>query len=95
MKHYKKISVTREENQFDYKTCDSCGKISKKMSLNNWSEKRYGVDEVEIRHKYGSSYPEGESCKELIIDMCPDCFECKVLPFLTSIKVITNYKDTD
>lgn len=77
MKHMKTVEVpatTREE--VDFVTCDLCGaKIE---------GRGYDVDEVEVRHKTGSNYPEGGSGDETAVDMCGKCFDEKLVPWLRS-----------
>ena len=45
--------------------CDICGGRIK--------ESRWGVDEVEVRHKTGTAYPEGGSGQEYRPDICGSC----------------------
>lgn len=77
MEHVKTIEVpatTREVVVFV--TCDLCGaKIEKQV---------YEVNEVEVRHKVGDSYPESGSVTETSVDMCGKCFEEKLVPWLRS-----------
>jgi hypothetical protein len=46
----------------------------------------YEIDKCEVKisvtHKEGSNYPEGGSGTELEIDICPECFTTKLLPWL-------------
>ncbi|MFH1116876.1 MAG: hypothetical protein V1792_23415 [Pseudomonadota bacterium] len=65
------------QNIVDFVACDICGaKISHGC---------YEVDEVEVRHKTGSSYPEGGSGTEVTVDMCGKCFDEKLVLWLRSI----------
>lgn len=71
-------------------TCDICGKNSKEWNSHlNYYEK----DDVTISHRRGYQYPEGGSGEELDLDICPKCFEDKVLPFFKSLGVKADYKD--
>ncbi len=77
MKHLKTVEVpatTRET--VDFVTCDLCGE---KIDVRG-----YDVDEVEVRHKTGSNYPEGGSGDETSVDMCGKCFDEKLVPWLRS-----------
>jgi hypothetical protein len=55
------------------------------------------VDECEVRvyvkHRDGENYPEGGSGTEVEIDMCPECFKTKLIPWLESQGVVVQRKD--
>lgn len=59
----------------------------------------YEVDECDVRvyvkHKDGESYPEGGSGTEVDIDVCPECFKTKLIPWLESQGVVIERKDLD
>lgn len=77
MKHYKTVTIPEyTKNVEDKVTCDLCGaKIV---------EKTYEENEVTIKHRYGSNYPEGGHGKEVEVDMCDKCFKSKLMPWLSS-----------
>jgi hypothetical protein len=77
MEHTKEIAVPATTRVIvDFVTCDICGaKI--------W-EPGYEVNEVEVRHKTGANYPEGGSGEETSVDICGECFDKKLLPWLRS-----------
>ena len=66
-------------------TCDLCGAVAKQ---GNWESSVYEVNEVEVevtvRRKDGVSYPEGGWGTALEVDICPKCFNDKLVPFLRS-----------
>ena len=77
MKHTKTVDVPATTRVVvERTTCDLCGQEIK--------SKRFGVDEVEILRREGTSYPEGGSGTECAVDMCGDCFEKKLVPWLES-----------
>jgi ribosomal protein S27E len=77
MKHSKTVEVpARTETVTASVTCDLCGKVI--------SRQRGNAEIVEIRHRTGSSYPEGGSGVDFEVDMCPDCFDSKLVPWLQS-----------
>jgi len=83
MKLYKKHVVPRHtETRIDKLKCDLCGAES--HDRDDWSAERYAVAETTIQCKTGSSYPEGGSGTEYNIDLCPTCFEEKLIPWLQS-----------
>lgn len=57
------------------------------------------IDEVEIevtvRHKEGMRFPEGVSYEEISVDVCPDCFKTKLIPWLESQGVKITRKDVN
>ena len=59
------------------------------------SDSYYGVDEVIIQHKQRENYPEGGFGTEINIDMCPDCFTNKLLPWLKSQGCKVEYTEWD
>jgi len=59
-------------------TCDLC----QKNFTPNWSTGYYGVAETDIRYKEGSNYPEGGNGTETTIDICPECFTQKLIPWV-------------
>lgn len=77
MKHVKTVVVPASEHQqVERVTCDLCNSEIKRTG--------YDADEVEIRHRTGHSYPEGGSGAETTIDMCGQCFDEKLVPWLRS-----------
>jgi len=66
--------------------CDLCGTESKNEEWGDGGS--YDVNEteitVEIRQKEGHSYPEGGSGTKYEIDLCPNCFKNKLIPWLRS-----------
>lgn len=77
MKQYKTVQVPATQKRIHEKTlCDLCGTEIKPGY--------YDVEEVEIRCRSGVSYPGGGSGKEAEIDMCSNCFQDKLLPWVIS-----------
>jgi hypothetical protein len=61
--------------------CDVCGLESK---TGEWERGCYEVSETEVRVKTGSSYPEDGYGVEQTIDICPQCFRDKLIPWVES-----------
>lgn len=80
MKHMKTITIPAKgpevKEVLAFVACDLCG-----VQIDE-SPGNYGVDEVEIRHKTGKSYPEGGNGVETAVDMCGKCFDEKLVPWL-------------
>jgi len=85
MRIYKEEKVTSIVEKLVETKCDLCGKIA---SRGDWESSSYEVNEVEIevvvRQKDGSSYPDGGCGTNYIVDMCPECFKTKLVPWLES-----------
>ena len=60
--------------------CDLCGFITRRL----WKSDMFDATESEVRLKTGEQYPEGGSGKEITVDICPDCFVSKLIPWVES-----------
>lgn len=60
--------------------CDLCGTTTR----NEWCKNSYDAVESDVRLKTGTSYPEGGSGEETTIDICPDCFKSKLIPWVVA-----------
>lgn len=84
-REYKTTKRTIEDERLIKTTCDICGAIAK---YGEWSSSVWEVNETEIKitihKKDGEAYPEfGDGC-ETTIDICPECFKNKLIPWLQS-----------
>jgi len=65
--------------------CDLCGKES---TTHNWGGDIWEINETElkvtVRQKGGDNYPEGGVGEEYEIDICPECFVNRLVPWLKS-----------
>ena len=94
MRKYEKKEVTEERKIFKYLECDMCKKRTNRY--NDWSEKLfYDVNETEIRYKTGAAFPEGGSGTEIEIDLCPECFKNKLIPWLKENGCVVSTRDWD
>lgn len=91
MKYYEPKVVTETKKVFKYVQCDICGTQAK--DDDNWDDESFGVSETEIKYKEGSSYPEGGNGTEIKVDICPDCFKGKLVPWLESQGVVIKKED--
>jgi hypothetical protein len=77
MKHMKTVVIPADTKQeVDFVTCDLCGE---KIKCGY-----HEIDEVKVTYKQGRSYPEGSWGDETSVDMCGDCFNEKLVPWLKS-----------
>jgi hypothetical protein len=79
-KYEKRIVPARHEDVLVETKCDICGNTFKY----SWGAGSYEVLDTEVRLKTGNSYPEGGSGEETTIDICPDCFKNKLIPWVKS-----------
>ena len=70
--------------------CDLCHD----ETVDEW-EGRFEIAEVEVKGKFGTSYPEGGRADEYDFDICPTCFKEKILPWLCEQGVDTTPKEID
>lgn len=88
MKIFKKVKIpARIAEECIYCKCDICGKKGK-YDDDGWSSNIYHVNETEIKvtikQKEGHSCPDGGSGTQHEIDLCPECFKKKLIPWLRS-----------
>jgi len=87
MKVYEtKVHPAHEYKALVCRSCDLCGKTTKGT---DWPKGfYYEVNETEIsvkiKQKEGHNFPEGGNGTEYEIDLCPDCFKDKLVPWLKS-----------
>lgn len=84
MKEYITVNVpaTTKEVQTSV-VCDICGQ--KSIYTWSWKTDNYDATDIEIMHRTGNNYPEGGSGTKFECDICPECFQNKLVPFLQSI----------
>jgi len=80
-KGYKKVTSEVERMVLVAMSCDLCRKISHKE---NWTTDYYQVAETTIECRVGTSYPESGDDRFYDVDICPDCFRDKLIPWLQS-----------
>jgi hypothetical protein len=77
------------------RTCDLCHKKARDPQSGEWGTSSYDVEDVTVEYRTGSSYPEGGGGTEYSIDMCPDCFENRLIPWLESQGAIVTEQEWD
>lgn len=85
MKQYEDISIPATTRKCLEKViCDLCGKESKRTDWwrRTWDESEYDFQETELNCRIGEDYPEGRNYDEYEIDMCPDCFINRLIPWI-------------
>lgn len=89
MKHMRteQVPATTREVE-DHVTCDMCGAEIKK-------DGNYEVDEVNVSHRVGNNYPECGCGETTIVDLCGNCFDGKLVPWLSSQGAEARTEDWD
>jgi hypothetical protein len=97
----KKTKEEKHEIKQIYQTsiiCDLCKKESEQAD--HWVRQMperavITTDEnsITLTHKFGKRYPEGGWGQVLEIDICPECLQNKVLPFLKEQGCSVEYQD--
>lgn len=65
-------------------SCDfRCGRTTK--NLDNWTTERFARSKVRVEFDSGDSFPEGGSGVVKGYDVCPECFEQVVLPWIKNL----------
>jgi len=60
--------------------CDLCGR-SNGRPRDNWAIDPYQIQEAEVSLIQGWSYPSSYVAKKWSIDICPECFKTKLMPW--------------
>jgi hypothetical protein len=98
MKQYEMRTVPeRTEKVCVCTTCDLCGKKAHVRS--GWTcfgyERNETVVKVQVKQREGTYYPESQSGTEYEVDLCPDCFKDKLIPWLISQGAKIEQKEWD
>jgi hypothetical protein len=82
--------------------CDLCGKVAPTPDEADsdwgggvWAKGSYDVQDVVVRYKFGSSYPEGTFVDIAEFDICPDCFRDRLVPWLREQGAVGRVRDSD
>jgi hypothetical protein len=67
----------RKQTVHDHTICDLCKQRIKEPGA-------YEREEVTIEHMSGVAYPDGRSISYTRVDLCPNCFTNKLIPWLVS-----------
>lgn len=85
MKKYETRKRTGTYQVLVHRECDLCGF---KTTSDDWDGGVYKVNETEIqvtvKQKEGNNYPDCGFGTEFDIDLCPNCFKDKLVPWLRS-----------
>lgn len=61
----------------------------------DYSDVSYEMLEVNVHLEEGSNYPEGGSASTTVLDICPDCFKSKLVPWFQEQGGTVRNKESD
>jgi hypothetical protein len=80
MKNYKKVHREHDDKVLTSITCDIC---KTEYPGTKWGrQSSYDILETKIEISEGKGYPEGTFGTIINFDICPECFNNKLIPFL-------------
>ena len=92
MRKYKTYTPPqREIKTLDTITCDLCGSVTK----NNWKQDSTDVEKIRVFRVTGYGCPSGGQATDTSFDICPDCFDNKLVPWLKSQGAKPTIKNSD
>ena len=78
-------------------TCDICRMV--REGTDQWESSYYEINEttieITVHQKKGSNFPDGGSGDEVVIDICPECFKNKLIPWVESYGTKIERKNWD
>jgi hypothetical protein len=86
----KQMTQPREVEVCVEVTCDLCGTAAPRpgdwsgYGRGEWVADPYAVELVSVSHESGSSYPEGSFTTTQSFDVCPQCWDTKLMPWFKS-----------
>lgn len=94
MKTYKTITEPQRQVKVEDKiVCDLCGKQGE--DGHDWKRGLYDVAETTVQLRNGTRFPEGADITEYDLDICPECFEDKLIPWFKSQGGTVRKKEID
>lgn len=88
MKTYKEVHIpSAKRKELEKIICDLCGSEGHPFR-DSWNGNVYEIDKAKVytcvEYEKGSSYPEGGEKTTVYVDICPNCFKQKLIPWLKS-----------
>jgi hypothetical protein len=85
MRTYKLVTVpATTRKQLDKIVCDLCGATGNQGWRGGGWERRDSEVSIAVKLKEGYAYPEGSMGSNTTLDICPECFESKLIPWFVS-----------
>lgn len=85
MKHFKEITRQTKTQVVNRLQCDLCKKVATdhlNRAASDWRTLDQSINETTVVMKTGQEWPGGGSGEETEIDICPDCFRDKLIPWV-------------
>ena len=83
MRHTKTVTEMQTRIVADGITCDICGRDS--PCIDGWEEEPYEKLDTEVSFRKGDCFPDdGFTGDTYSIDVCPECFVDKLIPWVES-----------
>jgi hypothetical protein len=95
MRHYEMVEVPARKVRNHVKTtCDLCGATAKKGCWDSaeWETDKTNLD-VRVTHYRQNDYGNSADVEKMMVDLCPKCFENKLVPWLREQGAEIEYKD--
>mgnify|MGYP001570715513 CR=1 FL=1 len=98
MREYVTKPVTQQQRRCVSQKCDLCGRAARAPG-ERWEGGLYEVSETEVaitvKCQEGESFPEGGRKTIYEVDICPDCFKGKLLPWFKGQGATVSEKEID
>lgn len=99
----KRVSPAKEYDAEIEIKCDLCGATTGKrlgrdgleVARDGWGVSAYDHDEITVSRRQGTHYPEGGYDTTFRYDVCPRCWEMKVLPWFAAQGAMLTETTTD
>lgn len=96
MRKHEKVTSTVTKEVLVETTCDLCGKVAKS---GDWQSSTYDEDDTEVTvtvraRQAITGYDYGD-VTEQYVDICPECFQNKLIPFLESEGAVIQKREYD
>jgi hypothetical protein len=79
MKVMKTVTVpAKTETKLDYMQCELC---ENRSHTEDWSPRVFEIREPTVTFREGTDFPEGSSATTIHLDICPECFKTKLIPW--------------
>ena len=72
-------------------TCDLCGSVT----TSEWKQDMTDIEKIRVLQVTGYDCQSGGQATEISFDICPDCFENRLIPWLKSQGAEPTIKESD
>ena len=79
MKHKEERTETVKRSHLTETECDLC---HRRNQGDGWAKDVYDATETTVECRWGKSYPDGGHGERIDLDICPECFKERLIPWL-------------